>query len=143
MTVLYQRHGGETKARTAQTVQELDFEANLPAPGDVSVDEQADFGYFFPPSRNPDDYLPVTADTVAQLDDLGNIMVDAAAAAPGNADSSLPPVLTYWGQFLDHELTARTDREGDITSMENAHPPADPANVEAKLRNARSPRFDL
>ncbi len=55
----------------------------------------------------------------------------------------MPPVLTYWGQFLDHELTARTDRESDITSVKEPHPPAPAPLVEGKLRNARSPRFDL
>jgi hypothetical protein len=55
----------------------------------------------------------------------------------------MPPVLTYWGQFLDHELTARTDRESEITSVKQPHPPASSAVVESKLRNARSPRFDL
>ena len=55
----------------------------------------------------------------------------------------MPPVLTYWGQFLDHELTARTDRESEITSIKNPHPPAASSTVESKFRNARSPRFDL
>lgn len=144
MTVLYQRHGGHATAR-AEIRHEggLEFEAAIPAGADVAVDEQADFGYFFPPSNDPYAYLPETGETLGQLDELGAIMVDAAAAAPGDADAPLPPVLTYWGQFLDHELTARTDREGEITTVENAHPPADPADVEAKLRNARSPRFDL
>ena len=58
-------------------------------------------------------------------------------------DSTMPPVLTYWGQFLDHELTARTDRESEITSMKDPHPPAVSSTVESKFRNARSPRFDL
>lgn len=47
MTVLYQRHGGEAKVRTATAIHELEFEAAIPAGGDVAVDEQADFGYYF------------------------------------------------------------------------------------------------
>ena len=82
--------------------------------------------------------------TVDELDALGNHMIDAAAVPedPGT-DSTMPPVLTYWGQFLDHELTARTDRESEITNIKNPHPPAASSTVESKLRNARSPRFDL
>ena len=87
--------------------------------------------------------LPSTA-TVAELDILGNLMIDAAADPedPG-PDSTMPPVLTYWGQFLDHELTARTDRESEITSVRDPHPPAVSSTVESTFRNARSPRFDL
>ena len=71
-------------------------------------------------------------------------MIDAAADPEDPApDSAMPPVLTYWGQFLDHELTARTDRESDITSVKDPHPPARASLVESKFRNARSPRFDL
>ena len=82
--------------------------------------------------------------TVAELDALGDLMIDAVADPEDPApDSTMPPVLTYWGQFLDHELTARTDRESEITSMQGPHPPAVSSTVESKFRNARSPRFDL
>ena len=59
--------------------------------------------------------------TVSELDALGNHMIDAVAVPEDPApDSTLPPVLTYWGQFLDHELTARTDRESEITSFQES-----------------------
>ena len=87
--------------------------------------------------------LPSPA-TVDELDALGNHMIDAVAEPEDPApDSTMPPVLTYWGQFLDHELTARTDRESEITSVKDPHPPAVSSTVEGKFRNARSPRFDL
>lgn len=139
MTVLFQSHGGKEKAKIFK---ELNLEAGPPAGTDIAVDEQADFGYLMPPLDAPENYLPETGETVGELDQLGDLMVEAAVETPSN-DSALPPVLTYWGQFLDHELTARTDREGDITSMLNAHPPVASSVVESKLRNARSPRFDL
>ena len=82
--------------------------------------------------------------TVVELDALGNHMIDAEAEPEDPApDSTMPPVLTYWGQFLDHELTARTDRESEITSVKDPHPPAVSSTVEGRFRNARSPRFDL
>lgn len=117
-----------------------------PAGGDVAVDEAADFGFLFPPSADPGDY--VAADALAELDQLGTLMVPAGTPAdpdptpdapPGTA---LPAVMTYWGQFLDHELTARTDRETAMSRIEDPTPlPA--AEIEASLKNARSPRFDL
>jgi hypothetical protein len=152
MTVLFQTHSGREKfehKETSRPSQRMRAGAAAPPAGtDIAVDEQADFGYFIPPVDAPENYLPETAETLGELDELGNLMVDAVEPSqatdevPDN-DSTMPPVLTYWGQFLDHELTARTDRESIITSMVNAHPPVSSSTVESQFRNARSPRFDL
>jgi hypothetical protein len=143
MTILFQSHSGREKDKGPSPLAGL---AAPPAGTDIAVDEQADFGYFVPPLDAPENYLPASPATIGELDALGNRMIEAAAAPntedPG-PDSTLPPVLTYWGQFLDHELTARTDRESEITSVKEPHPPAVSSTVESKFRNARSPRFDL
>jgi hypothetical protein len=141
MTLLFQSHGGKEQAKppAARTV----ARAAPPIPGDISADEQADFGYFFPPLDAPDNYLPASATTVNELDTLGNLMVDQGPRDPAGADSDLPPVFTYWGQFLDHELTARTNAESTITNITTAHPPVASATVESQMKNARTPRFDL
>ena len=141
MTILFQSHSGREKAKGPSPLTTL---AMPPAGTDIAVDEQADFGYFVPPFNTSGNYLPESSTTVDELDALGNLMIDAAADPEDpTPDSTMPPVLTYWGQFLDHELTARTDRESIITSVKAPHPPTPSAVVESKLRNARSPRFDL
>ena len=141
MTILFQSHSGREKAKGPSRLTSF---AAAPAGTDIAVDEQADFGYFVPPQGAAENYLSESLTTVGELDALGNLMIDAAADPEDPApDSTMPPVLTYWGQFLDHELTARTDRESDITSVKQPHPPAPAPLVESKLRNARSPRFDL
>lgn len=141
MTVLFQSHGGKEKS---EGVPGLSLSpAARPAGADIAVDEQADFGYLIPPLDAPENYLPETGETLGELDELGNLMIDQTASETSETDSTLPPVLTYWGQFLDHELTARTDRESLITSVSDAHPPQSSSVVEAQLRNARTPRFDL
>ena len=141
MTILFQSHSGREKEKSRGPQIER---AGPPAGTDIAVDEQADFGYFVPPLDAPENYLPASAGTVAELDTLGNLMIDAAANTEDpTPDSTMPPVLTYWGQFLDHELTARTDRESEITSVKDPHPPAVSSTVESTFRNARSPRFDL
>jgi len=147
MTILFQSHSGREKEKGGglEAARSDQFrEAAPPALPDIAVDEQADFGYFVPPLDAPENYLPSSPTTVADLDELGRLMIDAdlTPEAPAS-DSTMPPVLTYWGQFLDHELTARTDRESDITSIAQAHPPVTSSVVESKFRNARSPRFDL
>jgi hypothetical protein len=141
MTLLFQSHGGKEQAKVSQPGS--GDEAALPLPGDISADEQADFGYFVPPLDAPDNYLPASATTVTELDTLGNLMVDQGPRDPAGADSDLPPVFTYWGQFLDHELTARTNAESTITNITSAHPPVVSATVESQMKNARTPRFDL
>ncbi|UWU17494.1 heme peroxidase family protein (plasmid) [Rhizobium sullae] len=143
MAIVFQSHGGTEKKRA---VPRPSLRAAPPATGDVAVDEEADFGYFVPPLDAPENYLPNTAETIGELDELGEMLIDVVATPTSEdptEDSTLPPVFTYWGQFLDHELTARTDREGAISSMVNAHPPVASSTVESQFRNARSPRFDL
>ena len=141
MAILFQSHSGREKPDAADAQVAL---AAPPAGTDIAVDEQADFGYLVPPLDAPENYLPSLPGTVGELDTLGNLMIDAAADPEDPApDSTLPPVLTYWGQFLDHELTARTDRESEITSVKTPHPPVVSSTVEGTFRNARSPRFDL
>ncbi|MGQ0446254.1 MAG: peroxidase family protein [Beijerinckiaceae bacterium] len=139
MTILFQSHGGREKENGPSS---LVMRASPPAGADITVDEQADFGYWVPPLDAPENYLPESPVTVDELDKLGDVMIDGEQENPVS-DSTMPPVLTYWGQFLDHELTARTDRESEITSVKEPHPPAAFSKVEANLRNARSPRFDL
>ena len=149
MGMMFQSHGhskGRLRTKIEESTQTRSFEtAARPATNDVAVDEMADFGYYFPPSDNHTDYLPEANQTVADLDELGNQMIDESVFNDVDAtpDSQLPPVMTYWGQFLDHELTARTDREGDITSIEYPQPSHTSAEIEHSLKNARTPYLDL
>lgn len=147
MTLIVQSHGGDRRRAATVPRAAVAVEAAIvPEIGDVAVDEVADFGYLFPPSGDPGDYLP--DDVLAELDELADLMVpDVPESSPADpnatADSNLPPVLTYWGQFLDHELTARTDRESNVSDVRNPVPTVSVAEIETKLKNARTPRFDL
>ncbi len=143
MALMFKSHGGaESPQSTSPRSSNAANARAAPAPGDVAADEQADFGYFLPPLDLPEKYLPASPVTVTELDALGGLMIDQPND-PAAANSILPPVFTYWGQFLDHELTARTDRESALTNVKTAHPPVAPSNIEAQLKNARTPRFDL
>ncbi len=48
-------------------------------------------------------------------------MVDSASegqtdpAVEGN--STIPAVYTYWGQFIDHDMTANTDRDSTTSDI--------------------------
>ena len=93
----------------------------------ADVDEDSTpFYYLFPDlPTQPDKLLPADdpAAVVAALKLLGDAMVEdpALPADPlqSTNNSVIPPVYTYWGQFVDHDLTANTDRSsvvGDVTN---------------------------
>ena len=108
-----------------------------------------DFGYMFPmPPTPPGDYLIVdNAQTVPALTALGQAMADPGTVADPQAgafDSTLPAVFTYLGQFIDHDLTARTDRDASgVNDISQPQPPRSQAFVVDKLKNGRRPTLDL
>ena len=61
------------------------------------------FGYMFPSAPGPG--RPIAS---AVLDLLGDGMIDQGARPDIDA---IAPVFTYFGQFIDHDITANTDRE--------------------------------
>ena len=76
---------------------------------------QSPFEYLLPELKNdaaahlPGDPAKVTND----LTKLGETLVDSAPASATDAvevNSTIPAVYTYWGQFIDHDMTANTDR---------------------------------
>jgi hypothetical protein len=104
------------------------------------------FRYLFDDLRDlyPEAHLPAepAAVVVASLKALGSAMVDQPGD-PASADSTIPPIYTYWGQFVDHDLTANTDRNDDISITDLPLEPLQPERVERDLRNLREPRLNL
>lgn len=106
------------------------------------------FDYFFPDAaRSRLCRLPETEATVAALKQLGELMADPGQIGDPQAsfDSTMPAALTYLGQFIDHDITARTDREGAVSVIGQAEPviPVDPDHVVANMRNGRRPQLDM
>jgi hypothetical protein len=104
------------------------------------------FGYLFTQIENdPAAHLPADnpAATVSALKALGAAMVEANPPAEA-ANSTIPAVYTYWGQFIDHDLTANTDRVADASDItEPDLKPSPPADVVRNLRNLRQPTLNL
>jgi len=65
------------------------------------ADKSRQFGYMFTDVTD-DERLPASAATVAALKELGAVMKDAEN---GGADSNIPAAYTYFGQFVDHDIT--------------------------------------
>jgi hypothetical protein len=120
-------------------------------------DATTSFAYLFrgPAARYPQAHLPAgehLEDTRAALLRLGTAMIEPAAV-PVPRDSTIPSVYTYWGQFIDHDITLNTngpddgsgpggDRAlGDVVSDPFRTFPPDV--VVRSLHNGRIPLLDL
>jgi len=87
------------------------------------------FGYMFSASVRSATKLPFTVSTQALLTQLGNLMGDAGRDE--GADSVIPAGYTYFGQFVDHDITL------DVSST------IDAAQDATTINNMRSPALDL
>lgn len=130
--MLNMKHGGHVQDTIRDSSLETPFAYLKP---DVASD---------PASQIPGDPAKVTADLRA----LGAAMIDdatpSASDATGKVNSTIPAVYTYWGQFIDHDMTANTDRTSAISDVTRTPvEPADPVLVATKLKNLRRPTFDL
>lgn len=130
--MLNMKHGGHVQDEIEDTSLETPFDYLLPALKTA------------PGSHIPGDPAKVTADLKA----LGAALIDDAtptATAVGvKVNSNIPAVYTYWGQFIDHDMTANTDRTSTISDVtRNPIVPTAPDDVAAGLNNLRRPTFDL
>ncbi len=105
------------------------------------------FNYMFPLlAADPDCLLPPGATTQGALLSLGTAMATDAGALP---DSTIPAVFTYLGQFIDHNITAQTDREIGVSRIATPDgnvmdiTPLPSKEVVEKLVNGRRPKLDL
>lgn len=106
--------------------------------------DEGQFRYYFEDAAG----LPEQADMPALLDALADSMVeppfdpdDINADRAGN--SRIPPVFTYLGQFIDHDITANTDRETALSVIDGAIAPLARAAVTEGLGNLRDGSLGL
>jgi hypothetical protein len=86
---------------------------------------QSSFGRIFP------DLPPLNSQTPQQLADLAQTQLDPNADSENNQDPDMTSIYTYFGQFIDHDLTLDTLPQPAET--------VDPTT----LKNGRTFRFDL
>ena len=92
---------------------------------------------------------PNKAEIIRNLRKLGELMVESNADQPSQ-NSTIPAGYTYFGQFLDHDITAGTGQiRPDQKKLEpfpivnDVFDPIDPEQLETLLKNMRTPNFDL
>lgn len=149
------RHGGhalsedlykaDPMAKSLEGVSPVDDVLGQPQPPDITT-ISTPFGYMFVNLRDayPAAHLPQEppSTVVTALKALGTAMAEPAPADPAS-NSTIPPVYTYLGQFVDHDLTANTDRDSDIGIIDNALTPLPPDEVVSALHNLRQPALNL
>jgi hypothetical protein len=105
----------------------------------------SDFDYMFPGLQTAADRLPPTPDTVLALKQLAKVMTDMPENIPGGGatgpgDSGTPAAYTYFGQFLDHDITFD---QGSLGIEALAEPGLVPLESLDGLRNSRTSTADL
>ncbi|MFL5202959.1 MAG: peptidoglycan-binding protein [Microvirga sp.] len=106
----------------------------------------ASFGYMFPELQQDEgNVLKPERATVEALRALGAAMTDAPEVEPvggakGPGDSAIPAIYTYFGQFLDHDITFDETSASvpALASLDLA-----PLSSLSGLRNSRTLRLDL
>jgi nucleoid-associated protein YgaU len=123
-------------------------EVGTSAPATFALTRQVEsqsFDFLFPSLQDDEaNLLPSGANTPEQLKNLGSSMVDTDAETE---DSPIPAAYTYFGQFVDHDITLEIQQGfGSATMAQLLDPAMTPLNVETirnALLNHRTPTLDL
>ncbi|HEY9404974.1 MAG TPA: heme peroxidase family protein [Pyrinomonadaceae bacterium] len=102
-----------------------------------------DFDFMFPKlQNNPNNLLPESSTTPADLARLGKTMVDSVGNDAAG-DSTVPAILTYFGQFLDHDITLEMTSANLPTLTSPSLTPMPLDEIRNNIRNLRTASLDL
>jgi hypothetical protein len=140
-------HGETARLRTApRRTDAFLLKSNFSAVAVALEPAGRPFDYMFPAlADDPDAKLPVGPETVAALRALG----EAMGADEAGADGVIPAVYTYFGQFIDHDIT-KTSLDPSIGQMGGLDiievpnfAPLTRQQVNGLISNVRSAPLDL
>ncbi len=118
----------------SSTTSTLGFAAARPA-------DTQDFGFLFPAlQRDPESLLPESRETRDDLIRLGQTMRDAGS---NGGDVGIPAGYTYFGQFLDHDVTLETVSATLPDLLDPDLKPLRRTEIRDAIRNARTATLDL
>lgn len=121
-------------ARVMATTAEIaEAEDALMVSAEAPTVDGGKFRYYFPYAAA----LPETVDMPPRLDALADSMVEPGGPPDPTRNSQIPPVFTYLGQFIDHDITANTDRDSELSVIDGPIGPLDRAMVEQAIVNLR------
>jgi hypothetical protein len=121
----------------ASRTAELDFGFAVAAPAALQ-----DFDFLFPELQDdPANLLAESVDTVRHLKELGRTMHDPGGADPG--DSTIPAIYTYFGQFIDHDITLEATSFTTDKLLDPNLTPLPLAQIRNELKNLRTATLEL
>ncbi len=102
-----------------------------------------DFGFLFPElQQDPSNLLPESRATRDALVELGRTMLDEGGDA-GGGDSRIPAAYTYFGQFVDHDITLEAQSATLPDLVDPDLVPLTPEEIEDNLQNGRTGNLEL
>jgi nucleoid-associated protein YgaU len=126
----------QAHAALAERAGEVDLGFAVAAPATLQ-----DFDFLFPELQDdPDKLLPRSATTVKRLKELGRTMVDPGAAT---GDGTVPAIYTYFGQFVDHDITFETSSFQTADLLAPGLAPLPVARIRDELKNLRTASLEL
>jgi nucleoid-associated protein YgaU len=126
----------QAHAALAERAAEVDLGFAVAAPATLQ-----DFDFLFPELQDdPDKLLPRSATTVKRLKELGRTMVDPGAAT---GDGTVPAIYTYFGQFVDHDITFETSSFQTADLLAPGLAPLPVARIRDELKNLRTASLEL
>jgi heme peroxidase len=139
-------HGGALSLENLRVARDalVALSADVPAAfAAIRPVDTRDFGFLFKDLQDdPVNLLPQRRRTRDGLVALGRTMQDAGGAA-GGGDAGIPAAYTYFGQFVDHDVTleARSADLPDLLGEDLA--PLSRSEIKERLRNARTAALEL
>jgi Animal haem peroxidase len=139
-------HGASITLEALREAQEklVNRSADIPlafvaaVPGDTH-----DFDFLFPELQNdPTNLLPEAGETIDNLIRLGRTMRDASGGAAAG-DSDIPAAYTYFGQFVDHDITLEAVSADLPNLLSPDLVPLPVEEIKDKIRNTRTGTLDL
>ena len=136
-------HGGVLTLEEFQRARDAMAESSTQTPLGFAVMARAvdtrDFGFLFSSLQDdPDNLLPERRRTRDALVELGRAM-----QAGGGGDSDIPAAYTYFGQFVDHDITLELESADLPDLVDPGLTPLGRTQIRRNIRNARTATLDL
>lgn len=130
----------ERLEKAENRVRDLNREVDLPFSFAITSSTSR-FDYLFPDLQTADALLPESPETYAGLVRLGDTMREPSGGQ--SSDSSIPSAYTYFGQFVDHDITFEAKSDDMVKLSDDDFRVLTPEEIESKIANGRTPGLDL
>ena len=109
----------------------------------IRPDDLQDFDFLFPGlQKDPGNLLLKSSETPARLAALAQTMRDNNPGSP-EGDSDIPAAYTYFGQFVDHDITLEAVSAPLPSLIDPNLTPLPLKEIRKRIRNARTATLDL